>query len=218
MPDNGGKRLQFACAVNSGSLQNLSRNALGKLLDQENAEGPADDWENDCGERVVELQGAHLTDQRDQDNLFGQCHGTDDQGEDEISAHETLFRQRIARKCGSDAGEKHGSHRHPDGVDHPADCCRNRCTGDAHDGIAVCRPILAEGNVDFKERCLELAHQLGPVVHGPFIGPPDRCGGVDFLHGLECAGDNPVKREGKENGNDENDNQLNCLGSFRFLS
>ena len=178
-----GEGSPLAGAVNAAGFRHFGGDAFCKLLQQEHAEGPAHDGEDNRPDGVVQVQGGHFTQQRDEDNLLGQRHGADNQGEDKGSAVEALLCQRVASHGGGQAGQQHGHHSHEHGVQQPADGSGTGGTGNAEQ--------LEQGSGT-------LAHQVLVVVHHPLGGNPDRGGGDDFLLHLEGAGDNPVQGEDEQ--------------------
>ena len=65
------------------------------------------------------MQNVHFTQQGDHDNLLGQGHGADDDGEEEGPAIEPLLGQGVAGQGGGEAGEHQSAHSHDDGVEQP---------------------------------------------------------------------------------------------------
>ncbi len=108
-------------AVDAGGFQHFGGDALAELLHQEDTEWPADNGEDDGPDGVVEVQGTHLPQQGNQNDLLGQSHSAHDQGEQQLTAHKALLGQCITGHGGGDAGQDHGDNSHEHGVDHPAD-------------------------------------------------------------------------------------------------
>ena len=136
----------LAGTVDAGSFQHFGGDALTELLHQEHAERPAHDGEDDRPDGVVQVQCAHLAQQGDQDDLLGQGHGTDNEGEQQLAAHKALFGQRITGHGGGQAGKDHGHDCHEHGVDHPADGGGSHGTHREVDRLAVGAELGAEGH------------------------------------------------------------------------
>ena len=121
----------------------------------------------------MQLQEGQLLEQGDQDHLFGQRHGADKHRKKESPAGKLLFGQRVSAHGGGDTGQPHGSGTDQHGVDEPGQC----------------RPVK----------------QLVIVPHGDDVscGEPDRDRGVHGLLGFKGAGDDPVKREDKQQCQDD---------------
>ena len=61
----------------------------------------------------------HLLGQRDDDDLLGQGHGADDDGEQDAPADEALLAQGVARQGGGETGQDHSRRRNEDDVEQP---------------------------------------------------------------------------------------------------
>ena len=201
------KGARLAGSVDAGRLQHFGGDALTELFHQEDAEGPAHDGENDGPDGVVELERAHLTQQRDEDDLLGQGHRADDEGEEQFTADEALFGQRITCHCCGDAGEDHGHDSHEHRVDHPAQGCRGRRADGEIDGFAVRAERAAERDRQLPQGCALAGEKLLVVGQHPLTGPPLRGGRVYSRAGLEGAGDDPVQREGEQHGHDADEDE-----------
>ena len=165
------------------------------------------------------MQGVHLTNQGDKNDLLGQSHCADDQSEDESLAPEALLGQNVTgHGCGK-AGDEHGCHRHEHGVDEPAESCGDGGAGD--DQSAAQLHGVAEGgdlqcrDGEVKERGGALAHQALEVAYIPVGGEPDGGGGVYLCTGFESAGNDPVQGESEENSDDaDSDNREYAVSFF----
>ena len=151
---------QLARAVDPRGLQYLAGDALGKLLDEEHAERPADDRVNNRAERIVELERGHLADERYKDDLLRQGHRADDERENEPASDEALLGQRITGHGGGDAGEDHGHDGHEHGVDHPADGSGSGGAYREVDGLAVSAELGAKGHSQLPQRGALAGEQL----------------------------------------------------------
>ena len=208
---------RLAGTVNAGSFQHFGGDALTELLHQEHAERPTHDGENDRPDGVVQVQCAHLAQQGDQDDLLGQCHSADDEGEQQLAAHKALFCQRITGHGGGQAGKDHGHDCHEHGVDHPADGGGSHGTHREVDRLAVGAELGAEGHSQLPQRGTLPGKQFLVVGQHPLAGPPLGGSGVDGGTGLEGAGDDPVQREGEQHRHDaDEDDGQNGVGAHLF--
>ena len=201
------KGLCFARTVDAGRFQHFGGDALTELFHQKDTERPADDGEDDGPDGVVQVQGAHLPQKGNQNDLLGQRHGADDEGKQHLAADEALLGQSIARHGGGDAGQDHGGDSHEHGVDHPAQRSRSRGTDGEIDGLAVAAEPCAEGDGQLPQRSALAREQLLVVGQHPLMGPPLRGGGVDGSAGLERTGDDPIQRESERHRNDADQDQ-----------
>src|SRR5699024_2612778 len=117
--DHAGEGAQLPGAVHPGGLQDLGGDALGELLHQKYAEGPAHRGQDHRPQGVFQIEERHQLGQGNDDDLLGQGHGADDDGKQDAPADEPLLAQGISRQRGGDAGEQHGRRRDEDDVKQP---------------------------------------------------------------------------------------------------
>ena len=85
---------RLAGTVDTGRFQHLGGDALTELLHQKTPKGQPTMGKNDGPDGIVKVQCAHPTQQRDEDDLLGQGHCADDEGEEQPAADEALLPAR----------------------------------------------------------------------------------------------------------------------------